>query len=421
MVLVCALSVIAAVKACFLEQSTYQRYLEIKQALAEESLRLTEKLQTSAKVISSLKLELQDMAGKFERANRQYGELDQKHKMLISEKDKLNVELTNLVREKLILEGKIGQLKSDLFVGQVLKERASLRLQVTRIEQKLSQQELEVKKLAAEKADLKVDLQAMAGEYRETEEKAEEMLEVSDALSQELAREKKNRRKGVEKLDREKTEGKYLQSRINGLTREKAGLEHKLALVDKRLEKSEVDKIRLADKVVELNSSLRERMDEIEGLKLVLSSLENRVAILDDKLRKSETDKARLAKRTARVGASEDIVELSPIIVKAASSLGRAGAESIEPADLTKPGTDFPQGRVLTVNNEYEFVVINLGQKDGMEAGMPMTVYRSGKEIGKLEILEAHPRISAADIKPVSGRKKRDIRIDDVVVLDAGR
>ncbi|MEA3328407.1 MAG: hypothetical protein U9Q08_01510 [Candidatus Omnitrophota bacterium] len=419
MVLVCALSVIVAAKSFFLEQATYQRYLETKQTLTGENLRLTAKIEESGRAISKFKLKLQETAERFEQANRQYSELEQRHKMLVSEKDKLNTELTNLAKEKMALEGKTERMKSDLFFGRVLKERASLRLQVTRLEQKFCQQELETKKLTAEKADLKADLRTVVGERRETEEKAEEMLEVSDILGQELAREKKNRLKVVEKLDREKAENKYLQNRMNDLTRQNAGLERRLTLTDNRLAKKEADKSRLADKIAELNSSLKEKLDEIEGLRLVLGSLENRVAILDDKLKQNKAANVRLTKKSAGVDVSENIVELSPIIIKAALSSGSAESES---ADSTGVEANFPQGRVLTVNKEYEFVVIDLGQKDGVEAGMPMTVYRSGREIGKLEILEVHSRISAADIKPVSGRKKKkDIRIDDVVVLDAGR
>lgn len=72
-------------------------------------------------------------------------------------------------------------------------------------------------------------------------------------------------------------------------------------------------------------------------------------------------------------------------------------------------------GKVTEVNKQYNFVVVNLGEKDGLKPGSFLKVLRQGKEVGRLEVIKVRQTISAAEIREVKG--KEQVMTDDEVML----
>ena len=54
------------------------------------------------------------------------------------------------------------------------------------------------------------------------------------------------------------------------------------------------------------------------------------------------------------------------------------------------------EGKVTVINKEYNFAVISLGQKDGINVGDQFTVSRDGKVIGDIKVEKVHESMSAA-------------------------
>ncbi len=57
-------------------------------------------------------------------------------------------------------------------------------------------------------------------------------------------------------------------------------------------------------------------------------------------------------------------------------------------------------GHVLSVNPEWNFVVLDIGANQGVVDNALMIVYRDGKLVGKIKITSIEPSISIADILP---------------------
>ncbi len=57
-------------------------------------------------------------------------------------------------------------------------------------------------------------------------------------------------------------------------------------------------------------------------------------------------------------------------------------------------------GHILAVNDEWNFVVIDVGAKQGVIENVPMIVYRNEALIGKVKITSVEPSVSIADIMP---------------------
>lgn len=71
-------------------------------------------------------------------------------------------------------------------------------------------------------------------------------------------------------------------------------------------------------------------------------------------------------------------------------------------------------GRILEINHEYNFVIVNLGKEDGVKRGMIFLVYREKKLLGKVEVEDVFKDMSSCNILPWYERE--EIRIDDGVL-----
>ena len=73
-------------------------------------------------------------------------------------------------------------------------------------------------------------------------------------------------------------------------------------------------------------------------------------------------------------------------------------------------------GTVISVKDEWSFVVANLGEKHGVKIGMPLRVMRGGQKIATLRVVDVRQQICGAVIED-SGKEK--IKVGDRLQVDA--
>jgi predicted RNase H-like nuclease (RuvC/YqgF family) len=156
-------------------------------------------------------------------------------------------------------------------------------------------------------------------------------------------------------LDKEKTAKEAAIAQLNQI---KADLEKELGV------KGELEK-KLADS------------------ETALKDMEARVAEMDKQLKGLETQKTDLEKKVKNYEAKFGDVALGTIIVNPEAPAAKKSAVKME-------------GRVLVVNKDYNFAVINLGTKDNLAAGTVFTVFHNNKSIGELKVEKVHEAMSAA-------------------------
>jgi hypothetical protein len=78
-----------------------------------------------------------------------------------------------------------------------------------------------------------------------------------------------------------------------------------------------------------------------------------------------------------------------------------------------KPGI---RGTVLAVNQAYNFVVLNLGARQGVEANSEMLVLRTGSFIGKIRISSVEPATAIGDIITSSLARGVQVQTGDIVI-----
>jgi len=91
----------------------------------------------------------------------------------------------------------------------------------------------------------------------------------------------------------------------------------------------------------------------------------------------------------------------------------RKSAEPVElPAVVVKPEKNL-EGKVLVVNDVFKFVVINLGQNDGLAEGMLLDVVRGSEKIARLQVERLYDSLAASTV--VRQQPNTSIQVNDTV------
>jgi hypothetical protein len=87
--------------------------------------------------------------------------------------------------------------------------------------------------------------------------------------------------------------------------------------------------------------------------------------------------------------------------------------EAQRKAKTLRPGLE---GRILAVNTSWNFVVLNLGDRNGVVNGAEMLIKRGAQLVGKVRITSVEPSTSIADIVPNSIRGSLTVQPGDTVI-----
>ena len=117
--------------------------------------------------------------------------------------------------------------------------------------------------------------------------------------------------------------------------------------------------------------------------------------------------------RRQRDSAEREKVFLSETIRKAQERSTEVEKEKKRRAAAGKAGV---RGAVLAVNQAYNFVVLNLGGRQGVEPNSEMLVVRDGTLIGKIRISSVEPATAIGDIVTSSLARGVQVQPGDIVI-----
>ncbi|MFA5260034.1 MAG: hypothetical protein WC450_02265 [Candidatus Omnitrophota bacterium] len=262
---------------------------------------------------------------------------------------------------------------NETYWAQVIREKTALELEVDALKKKLDANMLELEAFKKSNSDLELEIAELANTKDSIEREIKHGKDLADNLSLALARAENDKEFLNGRFAKLNDENSTLREQIKDLTSTKIALEK--SIVRLQDEKKDVER-----KLMETEHVIQNRIDEIWQIK---DSLE---------------------KNFQMSGASAGEVELPPIVVSA------AGETLIGPQEvvLTVPGFN---GNIVSVNDENNFVIVDLGQNDGLKLGDNMSVYRGAEYVAALEVIQVRKDIAAADIK----NKVATIHVGDAV------
>jgi hypothetical protein len=96
---------------------------------------------------------------------------------------------------------------------------------------------------------------------------------------------------------------------------------------------------------------------------------------------------------------------------------GKKRRETVSvPRESVTPGRTGVRGTVLAYNQAYNFVVLNLGARNGVETNSEMIVLREGTLIGKIRISSVEPATAIGDIITNSLARGVQVQSGDTVI-----
>jgi predicted RNase H-like nuclease (RuvC/YqgF family) len=231
-------------------------------------------------------------------------------------------------------------------------------------------------------------------------------------------------------LEKEKEKNKSLLEKISNLESKKEELERKIEDYTLRLSKTDEKLDKNEEKIRELTFLLDKEKEEKKEVLLQLSSLketldklkkENRelekkiaqkvkeIGSLKVEVERLEKAKEQLAKKIKEISSGSE-VELGKIVV-AQEEIG--SSEIMQ--DFSQETSDKQlEGKILVVNKEYSFAVINLGLRDGVSSGDRFSVYRKNKYIGDVVVERVDEGMSSVNF--VNPQVKDAVREGDRVI-----
>jgi len=115
--------------------------------------------------------------------------------------------------------------------------------------------------------------------------------------------------------------------------------------------------------------------------------------------------------QTSQGGDAEARMDVETQLRKTNELVGRSTS-----ANAQEPQPSLMDGSVLSVKDQWSFVVANIGQQQGVKIGMPLRVMRGEQKIATLRVVDVRQRICGAVIED-SGKEK--IKVGDRLQADA--
>ena len=148
-------------------------------------------------------------------------------------------------------------------------------------------------------------------------------------------------------------------------------------------------------------ASSAELQAQLDDTRRQLESAERENAFLSEKLSGSPSGKIALSERTATTRSRSAAV--APITQSARRELAPAPPGSL-------------RGTVLAVNQAYNFVVLNLGKRQGLQQNADLLIYRGGTRIGKLRVSSVEPATGIGDIVTSTLARGVQVQPGDTVI-----
>ena len=353
-----------------------QQVVRERDDLKTENTSLNAKIDKLQAIFKNYENKIASLNKDLEQAAQEKNDIQDKYNSVTKERDDMSARLKDLQAHPQIVKQEVeAPQANDAYWANIIKAKTDLELQITSLRNELKNIQMNSESLARDKSALELDLNNLKNERDDLKRQLEYNQKVTDSISQELVREKNDKTQIQGSFKSLKNENTILTRQIRVLNSHRTELENKI-------QKLQEGKAGVERRVNEMESILTDRMGQIDNLKV-------------------QIDAVRSGKPMDPSMARQESVELPAIVVKPGSSVNKQN-----PLDQENM-----IGKILAVNRDNNFVIVDLGQNSGIKSGDKLQVYRGDKNIGFVEVIQVRKDISACDIK----KESAPIKIGDIV------
>lgn len=347
--------------------------------LKKENLTLTGKLDKLDKGIKQYENRIDLLSKELDKVSQEKQELEKKYEIARKDKERLIERLKSKAAEvKVAAQPQVEVLPpdTDAYWAGILKAKTDLELQLGNLRNELKSARITNEELEKRKISFELDINNLKRENEDLKRQLEYNQKVMDSISQELVREKNDKIKIQAILKSLKSENAVLTRHLKSLNERKINL-------DKKLQGLQEKNAAIEQKFNDMQTMLTDKLSQINNLREELDAI-----------------RIRSGAEAGALQEKRESVELPPIVVRPQ-----------QPETATQAPGAALTGKVLAINKESNFVVIDLGEDAGIKAGDSFQVYRDNKSIASVEVMQVRKNIAACDIT----KETAPIKIGDIV------
>lgn len=352
-----------------------------REDLKRENTSLVKKVEATLQDAQRIEERANSLSSELERVSQEKDELQRRFDMLNKEREalvqKIKAQPAAPAQPQMSISGFKGmQAVDEAYWAGVLKANTDLGLQLGIVRNELKGVQIKNEELQRIKNTLELEIANLGRDKQDLGRQLEYNKKMLDTITADLVREKNDKFTFQQALKAIRSENTILRRQLSSLNNRKIDLENKIQQI-------QMDKANLEEKFVNLETILKGKVEEICRLK---EQLNGGVVAGRDINSPAEENK--------------ESVDLPPIVV-------RPSQEGM-PQDT---GVSTLTGKVLAVNKDNNFVVVDLGADAGVKMGDTFRVYRQDTMVGSVEVIQVRPDISACDINT----EQTPIKIGDTV------
>jgi len=188
----------------------------------------------------------------------------------------------------------------------------------------------------------------------------------------------------------------------------------KVAETENQIASAEAEVVKTQTEKADLLSKLQAKETQITELQKHLDELTRTTANPNPGAPSVGELQAQLDEARTQIDAAEEEKTLLAEKMQPGRAQTRLPEVAIKRRETVFRGTI--RGTVLVVNHPYNFVVLNLGERQGVEANTEMLILRGGATIGKIRISSVEPATAIGDIVRNSLARGVQVQPGDTVV-----
>jgi len=357
--------------------STKQELIRERDDLKTENTKLNSNLDKLKSSISSYESRITSLSGDLANVNQQKADLEKRYELVNRAREDLIQKLKEQQSQKpSVTESRVEYTpqNNDAYWAEVLRAKNEMELQLNNVRAELKSLQMSNEQLQREKSNIELDLNSLKREKEDLKRQIEYNQKLVESISKELVTEKNDKTQIQDSYKLVRNENAMLSRQLQSLNNRKINL-------DKKIQELTESKGSLERRLSEMESMLTDRVTQIEQFKGKVEAVKT-----------GEPVEGREKKES---------VELPAIVVR---------PQADQPSRSVNPDAGFI-GRVLAVNKDNNFVIIDLGQDSGLKVGDAFKIYRDEKPVASVEVTQVRRSISACDIK----KEMSPIKIGDTV------
>jgi len=357
-------------------QSVKQTVIRERDDLAQQNATLNGKLAKIQNGMRDYENKIDSLNKDLVRVTKDKLEVEKKYDLANKAKDEF-VEKLKSMQSQLSAkqEVEVAPPPTDAYWAGILKSKTDLEFQMVKLRNDMKSTQISDEQILREKGTLEIELKNLKREKEDVKRQLDYSQKLLDSLSQDLVREKNDKNKMQETFSTLRSENTMLLQQIKSLSNRKITLENKLQGLQE-------EKTNLQRKFNEMQVLLSDKLSQIGGLNKQITE------IAEEEKPKTNIP---LSKRES--------VELPAIVVR--PSQDNTQSEGL-PLD----------GKVLAINKENNFAIVDLGEDSGIKLGNKFRVTRNGQSVADIEVIQIRKNISACDIK----KEITPIQVGDTVL-----